>query len=154
MTKRKARSKSKRRPRKKCGLCGRGGKLTKTPCCGQWICDDSDEYVLFSHARNSCWRNHIRFTLCGFHYNEEHDGDWKECPECRDNFQTEMYVWYGTNEYNFETLPNAPAYDPTKCSTCGKVISLGEDGYSTLGDDFWCEDCSEQRMREKFSSSN
>jgi hypothetical protein len=27
-----------------------------------------------------------------------------------------VYLWYGTNEYNFEKLPNPPAYEPTKCS--------------------------------------
>jgi hypothetical protein len=28
----------------RCGLCG-GKKLTKTECCGQWICDDEDKKV-------------------------------------------------------------------------------------------------------------
>jgi hypothetical protein len=32
------------------GLCGKTKKLTKTECCGQWICDDEDKYVLFSYA--------------------------------------------------------------------------------------------------------
>ena len=95
---RKAKS-SKNRPR--CGLCGKTGKLTKTECCGQWICDDEDQYVLFSYARNSCYRNHDRFTLCSYHYHEGHKGDWKECRKCREDFKTELYVWHGTNEYNF-----------------------------------------------------
>jgi hypothetical protein len=58
----------------KCGLCGKTRKLTKTECCGQWICDDEGKYVIFSYARNSCSRNHRRFTLCGYHYTEEHEG--------------------------------------------------------------------------------
>ena len=74
MTKRKLRkqkksgtsSKASQKPR--CGLCGKTENLTKTECCGQWICDDEDQYVMFSFARNSCWRNHRRFTLCGYHY--------------------------------------------------------------------------------------
>jgi len=41
-----------------CGLCGKKRKLTRTECCGQWICDDEDQYVLFSYAQNSCYRNH------------------------------------------------------------------------------------------------
>ena len=59
-----------------------------------------------------------------------------------------MYVWCGTNEYNFEKLENPPSYKPTLCSDCGKVIALGEDGYSQLGDKFWCEDCQMKKMRK------
>jgi len=32
-----------------CGLCGATNNLTKTDCCGQWICDDEDQYELFSY---------------------------------------------------------------------------------------------------------
>jgi len=52
-----------------------------------------------------------------------------------------MYVWYGTNEYNFEKLENPPEYESTKCSQCGKVIVLGEEGYSIKGDEYRCEKC-------------
>jgi len=117
------------------------GKLTKTECCDQWICDDEDQYVLFSYARNSCHRNHGRYTLCGYHFVEGHPGEWKDCPQCREAFETEMYVWYGTNEYNFEKLENPPEYESTKCSQCGKVIVLGEEGYSIKGDEYRCEKC-------------
>jgi len=62
---------------------------------------------------------------------------------------TEMYVWYGTNEYNFEKLENPPAYEPTKCSRCRIIINLGTDGYSMLGDQFWCEECNEIMMKKE-----
>lgn len=128
----------------RCGLCGKTRKLTKTECCGNWICDDEGNYVLFSYARNSCDRNHRRYTLCGFHHTEEHPGRWTECKRCRDEIaETEMYVWYGTNEYNFEKLQNPPSYSPTHCATCGKIIRLGEDGYSTLGGKYFCEACAD-----------
>lgn len=133
----------------RCGLCGKTKNLTKTECCGTWICDDEHKYVMFSYARNSCSRNHRRYTLCGYHHAEGHAGDWKDCPKCRESFETEMYVWFGTNEYNFEKLPNPPEYEPTHCSDCGKVIRLGADGYSVCGDDYWCERCSARRMREE-----
>ena len=68
----------------KCGLCEKTSHLTKTACCGQWICDDEDQYVLFSFAQNSCHRNHDRFTLCSYHYHEGHGGKWQDCPECRE----------------------------------------------------------------------
>jgi len=127
----------------RCGLCGKTENLTKTECCGQWICDDEDNYVLFSYARNSCYRNHSRYTLCGYHYNEEHPGDWKTCPKCRKDFEDEleMYVYYGTNEYNFEKLKNPPKYKPTHCSRCGAVIVLSEGGYSVQGGEYFCEAC-------------
>lgn len=86
----------------KYGICGKRGKLRKTECCGNWICDDEAEYIPFSYERNSSSRNHQRYTLCGFHYAQGHRGHWKDCPECRKEFETEMYVWYGTNEYNFQ----------------------------------------------------
>ena len=125
----------------KCGLCGKTKNLTKTECCGQWICDDEDKYVIFSYARNSCHRNHGRYTLCGYHFNEEHPGNWKDCPECRRSFETEMYVSYGTNEYNFEKLENPPAYKPTRCSSCNEVIVLSDDAYSRKGNEYLCEKC-------------
>jgi hypothetical protein len=130
----------------RCGLCGKTTKLMRTDCCGQWICNDEHKYVLFSYARNSCSRNHRRYTLCGFHHAEGHPGDWKTCRKCRESFQAEMVVWYGTNEYNFEKLPDPPAYEPTHCDRCGVVIKLGTDGYSTGPEGTLCERCSEDRF--------
>ena len=127
--------------RPRCGLCGRTDKLTKTECCGQWICDDADQYILFSYARNSCYRNHDRYTLCSPHHFEGHEGDWKECQKCREGFETEMYVWHGTNEYNFEKLEDPPKYEPTLCSKCGTVINLGEGGYSLFRGKYSCMKC-------------
>jgi len=45
---------------KKCFICGATKNLVRTECCGKWICDDEDQYVAFSYARNSCHRNHRR----------------------------------------------------------------------------------------------
>ena len=125
----------------RCGLCGKTGKLTKTECCDQWICDDEHTYVMFSYARNSCSRNHRRYTLCGHHYAEGHDGHWQACHECRDDFETEMYVYHGTNEYNFEKLKKPPKFEPTRCIKCNKVISLGHDAYTRSREGYTCEQC-------------
>ena len=130
----------------RCGLCGKTKNLTKTECCDNWICDDEHKYVLFSYARNSCHRNHRRYTLCGYHYAEDHPGHWKDCQKCRDELEREMYVWYGTNEYNFERLENPPDYEPTLCSKCGTVIILSEGGYSTRGEEYLCEDCTNEEL--------
>ena len=42
----------------RCGLCGKTENLVQTECCGNWICDDEENYVLFSFDTNSCYRNH------------------------------------------------------------------------------------------------
>jgi len=138
----------------KCGLCGKSRNLTKTECCANWICDDEHKYVMFSYARNCCHRNHNHYTLCAHHHNEDHNGDWQVCAECKSDFKTEMFVWYGTNEYNFEKLPNPPAYEPTKCSSCGEIIVLSEESYSILGKQYFCEECSNQRMSDRTQRSH
>jgi len=138
----KSRAESDASTTKKCGLCGKTKNLTKTDCCGQWICDDEQNYLLFSFARNSCLRNHRRYTLCGHHYAEGHTGNWKTCSVCRNDFEPEMYVYFGTNEYNFEKLKNPPKYKPTRCTKCNKIIRLGEDGYSIKGGKYCCMECS------------
>ena len=126
----------------RCGLCGKARRLTRTECCGEWICDDEDTYVMFSYARTSCSRNHRRYTLCGYHSAEEHPGNWRECQKCCKSFETEMYVYYGTNEYNFVKLEHPPSYDPTRCKKCGRVIRLSEDPYTMKGKGYYCERCS------------
>ena len=56
-------------------------------------------------------------------------------------FETEMYVYLGTNEYNFEKLENPPRYVPTLCKKCGDAIRLGEDAYTMSGGTYFCERC-------------
>jgi len=137
----------KRPPKRACGLCGKTTGLTRTDCCDRWICDDEHEYVLFSYARNSCSRNHRRFTLCGYHSAEQHDGKWTECTACRESLETEIYVWYGTNEYNFEKLQNPPSFVPKFCAGCHRRLHLGTDGYLISGTEYWCEECGHRRVR-------
>jgi hypothetical protein len=132
----------------RCGLCGKTENLTRTECCGQWICDDEDQYVMFSYERNSCSRNHRRYTLCGYHFSEGHQGDWKTCKACREDFEDdlEMYVDNGTNEYNFEVLENPPAFKPTHCIRCGKVIIKANGGYTQSSEGCVCFDCEESPL--------
>ena len=127
----------------RCGLCGKTRKLTKTECCDQWICDDEDNYVLFSYARNSCLRNHRRFTLCGFHSMEQHKGRWQDCKKCRKAFEPEIAAYYGTNEYNFEKMADPPAFEPTRCDACGRIINLATDGFTMTGRKKRCMNCFE-----------
>jgi hypothetical protein len=137
-------ARSSKKSNKQCGLCGTTKNLTKAECCEQWICDDEDQYELFSYARNSCSRNHRRLTLCGHHAEAGHAGTWQECAVCRDGVETEMYVYYATNDYNFEKLANPPTFEPTVCVKCKVVIKLGEDGYSMTRDGYHCEPCTDR----------
>ena len=83
-------------------------------------------------------------TLCGYHHAEGHVGEWSTCTKCRSSFETEMYVWYGTNAYNFEKLADPPSFEPTVCRKCGSRINLGEDGYTVEpGGSYVCESCFE-----------
>ncbi|OGC36937.1 hypothetical protein A3J90_07840 [candidate division WOR-1 bacterium RIFOXYC2_FULL_37_10] len=132
-----------------CGLCGKTRNLTKTDCCGNWICDDEHKYKAFSYTRNSCHRNHSRYTLCAYHSNEGHEGKWQTCRKCRNSFETEMYVWYGTNEYNFVKLKNPPSYKPAKCAECETVIKLSMDGYSISGGKYLCIECSDKETENR-----
>lgn len=128
--------------KRKCGLCGKTKKLTKTECCDNWICDDEDKYVIFSYARNSCHRNHDRYTLCAYHFHEGHqEPDWRNCKECITEDGTDMTTWYATNEYNFVKMENPPQYAPTHCKRCNHRIIMGEEGYCVAGDDYYCEPC-------------
>ncbi|VDC06978.1 unnamed protein product [Peniophora sp. CBMAI 1063] len=116
-----------------CGLCGKSdGPLTKTECCGETICDDYDKYVMFTYSRDSCRRNHDRYTLCMLHKNEGHkSSDWKTCIQCRYGIDDiENYVWFGTNQFNFETLPHPPAFPHKFCDTCHKPVKQNTMDYS------------------------
>lgn len=110
-----------------CGLCGSAEKvLIKTPCCNNWICDDEHNYVMFSYARNSCSRNHRRYTLCGFHFIEGHEKKWKNCKTCKKDLDLSDYVDMGTNEYNFEVLKN-PEKVTISCVHCKMTANSVED---------------------------
>ena len=132
----------------RCGLCGKTENLTKTECCDNWICDDEDQYEMFSFAHNSCRRNHRRHTLCGGHHAEGHEGRWQDCQQCREMFETEieMYVYYGTNEYNFEKLPNPPKHKPIRCVRCNRAIRLGYDDCSQGSEGYFCEKCANKEF--------
>ena len=135
----------------KCGLCGKKKNLVRAECCGQWICNDEDKYVLFSYAENSCHRNHRRMTLCGYHHGERHKGKWQDCKACRSDFEPEMVVWYGTNEFNFEKMPDPPSFEPTRCRDCNVVIDLGAGGYSHGKDGYRCGKCTQKEFRKTAS---
>ncbi len=138
--------------RPRCGLCGKTGELTRTECCDNWICNDEHLYVPFTYAKVSCHRNHDRYTICATHHHEGHEGDWKTCAKCRKMCEPEMYAWFATNEYNFERLPNPPAYKPTHCAKCGRVIRLATDGYVVSKGEYMCSRCGTEGLPDHLRS--
>ena len=123
--------------KKACGLCGTTKNLIKTPCCDNWICDDADQYIIFSFAKNSCYRNHDRYTLCSVHHHSNHKGKWQECTKCKKDYAIEHYVDYTTNEFNFEKLQNPPKIT-IKCINCGFESNTIQDFAFQTNKDFYC----------------
>lgn len=126
---------------KKCFLCGKKRNLIRTECCNQWICNDEHKYILFSYANNSCSRNHRRFTLCSHHHQEGHSGKWQNCNKCKEDFETEFYVYYGTNEYNYEVLKNPPSFELKKCIKCNTPIDRANEDHTETKEGIICNNC-------------
>ena len=133
-----------------CGLCGKEGRLTRTRCCSRVVCDDADSYQMFTYARNSCYRNHDRYTVCSTHSTEHGGvGKWQDCAKCKEHFNDiESYVGFGTSSFNFmeEKWEDPPAFETTSCSRCGKMIKLNSEPYIiSPGDGKLCQDCSSHK---------
>jgi len=75
------------------------------------------------------------------HFVEEHRGSWQDCKKCRRLIEPELYAYFGTNDYNFEKLANPPAYEPTHCTGCNKVIKLASDSYTLAKGGTYCISC-------------
>ena len=60
----------------------RAQKLTKTACCGNWICDDEGNYVIFSTLETVVPETIDDLLPVPHHHEEKHKGDWTTCKEC------------------------------------------------------------------------
>ena len=67
--------------------------------------------------KNSCRRNHDKYTFCGQHSREKHIGDWKKCKICKNQNSDVDYTNLSTNNFNFEKL-NIQKKE-IKCANCG-----------------------------------
>ncbi len=77
-------------PGEHCHFCGRESvPLVKTECCDQWMCCDTN--YLSIRGGGYCQFQHEHYSICHFHYNEQHKGPWQECAECRDFFDEAQY---------------------------------------------------------------
>lgn len=129
----------------KCGLCGetRRELLELTECCGETVCNREDEYVLMSFSRDFCSRSHGRYTRCGFHTNEGHEGDWRTCDQCDAERTPGVVCWYETNGYNFTpgVRRERGALYTQACTSCGKRIHTGMEEFSFGARGVQCGPC-------------
>jgi len=129
-------------PDDRCGLCGARENLVRTECCNNILCDESDNYELFSYSRAFCARSHQRYTTCCNHYTEDHgQGDWRSCAKCAagtvgggtvDGDGRPVRSWFGTNGYNFTPATTFPpgSMITTSCGACGRRVETGSQGYT------------------------
>ena len=88
-------------PGEHCHFCGDDTvPLVMTPCCGQLICCDTS--YLSYRGGGYCQFEHENYSICHFHYNEKHPGQWNDCDECRRFF----------GEKEFEQLAEDPMNIP------------------------------------------
>ena len=137
-----------RQPKKPtaCGLCGnKFGPFVKTPCCGRVVCDTEGDYQMFSYERvGQCARNHRNHSVCGFHYNESHRGDWKDCAKCEEYFHPFDYAVKAVSQarsgtiykYNFDDNVRTdldPASIPMpQCFECTNRVNTTEENNRTI----------------------
>lgn len=138
-----------RRVRAMCGLCGgRKPPFLITECCSRVVCCDHDNYVLMTYERNSCARNHSRYSMCSTHHNERHSGSWKTCQRCRGNYDPYDYYTYGTNSPDVPSRSNFPddvLDEPPPplpcCAQCGRSVDTATEGHSFGAEGLTCMRC-------------
>ena len=76
-------------------------------------------------------------TFCLTHYYSKHKGKWQECKQCKDEYSIENYVYFATNDFNFEKLPNAPKIT-IRCVNCEFESNTMEDFAFETSEGFYC----------------
>jgi len=99
---------------------------------------------MFTYSNVSCTRNHRRYTVCGYHHTEGHEGHWQNCEKCRSSFRSrEDLAGKGTSSFNFreDKWEDAPTFEPTKCTKCSRIIKLGSEAHSMVQGGYQCAKC-------------
>jgi hypothetical protein len=138
----------------KCGICGVGHEekaTIPTHCCGLPVCDSAGEYQMFSYSRKHCPRSHDRYTLCGYHLQEDgcDKGDWRTCRQCVKGGDNAMHsvpdvLWRGLNNYNHCPMLMDDVPRHSMCNTCAQCQTRFHSGlegmaYNHVG--VVCHDC-------------
>lgn len=136
-----------------CKLCSKGWsdvRLKRTYCCKQVVCNNEDEYQMFSYSRQFCNRSHSRYTLCGYHGNEREckkHRDWRlctECVKCDDPTRVADKLWRGLNSYNIYPMlaKDVPRHSLCEtCSKCQKKFISGVEGSTHSREGISCPRC-------------
>lgn len=136
-----------------CKLCSKGWSdvnLRRTNCCKQVVCNNDDEYQMFSYSRKFCNRSHDRYTLCGYHGNErecKNYRDWRlcnECVKCDDPIRVADKLWRGLNAYNIYPMLSKDVPRHSLCDTCSKCkkkFISGVEGSTHSRDGVSCPRC-------------
>ena len=133
-----------------CFLCGAGSsevKLGYTDCCNAVACANEHEYELMSYSRDHCRRSHSKYTRCGQHKGENHEGDWRECQQCADMYPAEggSRKFSLTNGFNMTPAPESCLPKGSmltyKCSGCPRRILDGYDSTTTNSGGIFCMSC-------------
>lgn len=91
------RLKAKKIKGKHCFLCGdTTSPLVKTECCHQWVCCDTSFVSI--RGGGYCEFEHKNYSICYFHYSNNHEGKWQDCKECQEFFDKEDF----DRELNFK----------------------------------------------------
>jgi hypothetical protein len=129
-----------------CGLCdSTTGPFIQTECCGNWVCDTERQYEIGSYEREGqCARNHRLGSICGWHHQENHGGDWRDCQECINYFHPFDYAVKALSQaesltqrrYNFDNnvrhdLDLTEIEFPT-CHECKAPVDTTEETTRTL----------------------
>jgi len=129
-----------------CGLCNSTeGPFTQTECCNRWVCDTEGQYQIGSYEREGqCERNHRYGSICAWHHQEAHEGDWKDCQDCVADFHPFDYAVKASSQadsgterrYNFDDnvrhdLDLSAVEFPT-CHECKAPLDTTEETTRTL----------------------
>lgn len=86
-------------PGEHCHFCGDDrAPLVITPCCGELICCDT-AYMSY-RGGGRCQFEHENESICHFHYNDKHQGEWHDCAECSDLFGDAEFEWMSKAKIN------------------------------------------------------
>jgi len=107
-----------------CFICGdEDSPLVKTKCCHQWVCCDTS--FLSFRGGGYCLFEHENYSVCHYHYNNNHEGKWEDCKECQEFFGKEAFE----SELNFKPkIKNQKNFRGKKqISTITKQTTVNED---------------------------
>ena len=136
-----------------CELCGAEEEdwtIVKTECCGRVVCSDKKgEWNKCSHGFDiittyGCERNHEKYSVCYYHFVEEHEGRWQDCSICRFTWPVKTYVELATDpRANFEPLKKSQL-PPTKMGQCSEKqhkMKVWADAPDEVNKQLLCERC-------------